>query len=867
MDTKRIPGKTGPAQKLPLNSKPDVKNLSELPKTTFVVSIDTDTSFTAPFRVRPDASAARGFSLVLLEGEGNQESLGVGSATLSVNVDKAGTYDLWLHCLWRDSCSNSVRVNLADAPIFRTCESNIFNSWNWVNAGQYELKAGANTLVIKEREDGIAIDQILVSADESYIPTAVFSDGSDDGFSLRRFADSFDRSPGHGLDPWIVISGNWKINFSFDPNRIPYQYALTASAKENDEESIIIHRDKWPGNAFRFHIFAENPGTYGAIIDTNTRLEFKCGSEESTLTLVSKKRRDSIQLKSFELKQWYRIDVESWASVCTVRIDGHRVMQFLDLEFEEKSPGFFVQSGRCAFDDTFLESIDWISDNGKQQIDWGGNSDLMRTKINDRKIISGKGVLEIPKRGDGLAELILAGKGRALSFNRPAESSTTVKKNDGTEMQVYEFLGQRPVNIKFKESVQIPQILLRYRQKHSDIYSIGPYHFTKSHLLDSSDYLDFTAEEYAEMKESTDTDKTRRKARMRPVLGEENKAAWTVKNREWQRSGGSLVNTKDFATITHNQEINGPFKLSMRVKLAEKSKLIVLLNIIGLKNRKITMAADLVADFAIAADDSWHDVFIENGLNSCRVLLDGKEVFKKDMPSTLGSRIKMIAHSGTVALDDIEFIIERHGPEHHFYGFDKRESDWLYTGKADWLDHGGIACAFASSWVSLDASKEPGLLWNKRKFTGDTLLVATNIEENGEWFGWAKGHTHHAYENIQVSLSPEHDVNKGYRLELCTEDRTKTTLYRNGKSVHEIKQIGDFPLRYQGGHTPYAPRKSRLTFSKQGSHIIAILNGKQIMDWVDSEPLDVSRVAIGAYETRVNFTNIQVIGKEKKKTD
>ncbi|MCJ8330211.1 MAG: hypothetical protein MJH11_09515, partial [Lentisphaeria bacterium] len=68
-------------------------------------------------------------------------------------------------------------------------------------------------------------------------------------------------------------------------------------------------------------------------------------------------------------------------------------------------------------------------------------------------------------------------------------------------------------------------------------------------------------------------------------------------------------------------------------------------------------------------------------------------------------------------------------------------------------------------------------------------------------------------------------------------------------------------------HTPYAPRKSRLTFSKQGSHIIAILNGKQIMDWVDSEPLDVSRVAIGAYETRVNFTNIQVIGKEKKKTD
>ena len=193
-----------------------------------------------------------------------------------------------------------------------------------------------------------------------------------------------------------------------------------------------------------------------------------------------------------------------------------------------------------------------------------------------------------------------------------------------------------------------------------------------------------------------------------------------------------------------------------------------------------------------------------------------------------------------------------------FYAFDRRETDWWRTGEG-WIDHGGVTCVLASSWITLAAPEGRGMLWNKRTFEPD-VMVSFNVEENTEWFGWEKpvSHVHYPFDNIVVSLSPEQNAERGYRLELNSARRSATVLYRNGEEVARTVQATSFPMRYVGGHAPYTPRKNRITLAKRGGEILAIVNAREVLRFDDKEPLDVSRVGVGGYETRVNLSHVEV---------
>ena len=45
---------------------------------------------------------------------------------------------------------------------------------------------------------------------------------------------------------------------------------------------------------------------------------------------------------------------------------------------------------------------------------------------------------------------------------------------------------------------------------------------------------------------------------------------------------------------------------------------------------------------------------------------------------------------------------------------------------------------------------------------------------------------------------------------------------------------------------------------KRGAELSVIINGRTVLNFVDPDPLPVSRVGIGGYRTRINFSNIEL---------
>ncbi|MFO7899383.1 MAG: hypothetical protein R6V58_10035 [Planctomycetota bacterium] len=257
-------------------------------------------------------------------------------------------------------------------------------------------------------------------------------------------------------------------------------------------------------------------------------------------------------------------------------------------------------------------------------------------------------------------------------------------------------------------------------------------------------------------------------------------------------------------------------------------------------------------------DGDWHRLAISARGETIEAAIDDQAPKTATLSRGDHGGVLLRVPAGRALFDDIEFLVPRSQPDGAFYGFDRREADWWRSG-GTWMDHGGMACVLASHWISLIAPDGRGTLWNKRRF-GPDALVAFNIEENSKWFGWSEHptHVHYPFDNICVHLGTAADETSGYRLEVNARDRTATVLYRNGKEVASVDQDAEFPMQYVGGHAPYRPRKNRISLSKRGRAIRALVNGVEVLRWTDPDPRPVERVGLGGHDTRVNFSHIEV---------
>ena len=126
-----------------------------------------------PVAVFEDASASGGKYVLAPEGPEHKEISIGGDVAYRFRVKEFGEYRLWLRAKWSGACGNSVSVTL-DGGDFGTVEDPVYDVWHWVPSNRrMRLSAGEHMLIIGNREDGAAIDQILYTQDSDYRPTGI----------------------------------------------------------------------------------------------------------------------------------------------------------------------------------------------------------------------------------------------------------------------------------------------------------------------------------------------------------------------------------------------------------------------------------------------------------------------------------------------------------------------------------------------------------------------------------------------------------------------------------------------------------------------------------------------------------------------
>ena len=121
---------------------------------------------TFPFEIVDREGASGGLALTVPEGAGDGRSFArdTGTAICRVPLAAPGSYTAWLRVRWNGHCSNSVLVYVGKRP--RRVTSQTFGRWHWLRAGPWKLPAGAVQVRFRSREDGIWIDQIVLTSEE-----------------------------------------------------------------------------------------------------------------------------------------------------------------------------------------------------------------------------------------------------------------------------------------------------------------------------------------------------------------------------------------------------------------------------------------------------------------------------------------------------------------------------------------------------------------------------------------------------------------------------------------------------------------------------------------------------------------------------
>ena len=157
---------------------------------------------------------------------------------------------------------------------------------------------------------------------------------------------------------------------------------------------------------------------------------------------------------------------------------------------------------------------------------------------------------------------------------------------------------------------------------------------------------------------------------------------------------------------------------------------------------------------------------------------------------------------------------------------------------------------------------KPGqaLMWNKRYFGGD-LSVTFKALENSTWYGWTQNptHEHTAYENIGIALCADgQDVASGYTIIVNGWNLQRSVICRRGRAVAHVVQGEDFPCVYVGGHAPISPRASNVRVLRQGRLLKLLVNGHNVLQYEDPQPLPGGQIGIWCWEAAMNLADVHL---------
>lgn len=163
------------------NARPIVRNLTPSANETAIVfeAEDFTGRLEPPMTLAEDSSASGGKCIRIAGGSGKPGGKipgeertypdRYGAAVFKFTVTAAGKYRLWGRRFWEDGCGNSFTMVVNGRRA--TFTGPTYDSWQWqACAVMFDLPAGENTLEVLNREDGVKLDKIILTADFDFIP-------------------------------------------------------------------------------------------------------------------------------------------------------------------------------------------------------------------------------------------------------------------------------------------------------------------------------------------------------------------------------------------------------------------------------------------------------------------------------------------------------------------------------------------------------------------------------------------------------------------------------------------------------------------------------------------------------------------------
>jgi len=123
------------------------------------------------------AGASGGRYLEIPMGAGNPPKVNHGEAKLPFEIIEPGEYTLWCRVYWISACNSSFTLSIDDSFPFTFGKDATFLTWHWVKAPprlkQLGLAKGKHVLTIRNRQDGVKLDQVLLVLDKKYVPVGI----------------------------------------------------------------------------------------------------------------------------------------------------------------------------------------------------------------------------------------------------------------------------------------------------------------------------------------------------------------------------------------------------------------------------------------------------------------------------------------------------------------------------------------------------------------------------------------------------------------------------------------------------------------------------------------------------------------------
>ncbi|NOY81988.1 MAG: hypothetical protein GXP31_13405 [Kiritimatiellaeota bacterium] len=144
-----------------------------------VVDASEAKEFTPPVVKDKDPRAAEGTILRIPDDtgkppEGADPDMKFGGMRFEVDIPRNMTCAVWMRVFWEGSCGNSIYYRHTDGTTLAVGNDGTYDIWHWLKVPKsFRFKKGRNTFYVLNREDGVRLDQIVITGDLEYVPQGI----------------------------------------------------------------------------------------------------------------------------------------------------------------------------------------------------------------------------------------------------------------------------------------------------------------------------------------------------------------------------------------------------------------------------------------------------------------------------------------------------------------------------------------------------------------------------------------------------------------------------------------------------------------------------------------------------------------------